>query len=328
MDGYISVLTRNLRNVGRQCGEYTVDTVYVGGGTPSLMSGENISTLFSGVRDAFSLSDDCEITVECNPASSDAELVSALKSAGVNRISLGMQSSDDGILSYLGRAHDRRGFEKAYSLFRHAGFDNVSVDIMYGIPGEDAEAVKRDALYALSLECEHISCYLLKVENGTAFSRRGVSEADGDEAFIQYKTLCDTLADGGFERYEISNFARGGRASRHNMKYWTGGEYLGFGPAAYSYFDGRRWGNARDISAYIRGEDIRTDIEKITEEEKRREKIMLGLRLSGGIPAGMLDERKVSAFKGAGYLTVSDGRVRLTTEGFFVSNLIISEFLD
>ncbi len=328
IDEYISALTLDLRNTGRQCREYTVDTVYVGGGTPSLMSTENMNSLFSAVHDAFTFSDDCEITVECNPASSDVGLASSLKSAGVNRISLGMQSSDDDILSFLGRSHDRRGFENAYSLFRHAGFDNISVDIMYGIPGENAQSVKRDALYALSLECEHVSCYLLKVESGTAFSKRGIVEADGDEAFIQYKTLCDTLGNGGFERYEISNFTRDGRRSRHNMKYWTCGEYLGFGPAAYSYFGGRRYGNARNISAYIHGENIRTDIEIITEEEKRREKIMLGLRLSDGIPEDLLDESKVSSFKRAGYLTVADGRVSLTTEGFFLSNLIISEFLD
>ena len=334
MAAYADELCRRIRTAAENADGYEVDTVYFGGGTPSLMPISEMEKIMGAIR-GFDVKKDAEITLECNPATADRAYFEGLLSLGFNRLSIGLQSAVDRELELLGRAHDLSDFLSCFEDARSAGFDNISVDLMYGIPEQTEESFRKSLELVTSLSPEHISSYGLTVEEGTYFfaHRDELDIADGDGQASMYEILGEYLSSRGYEKYEISNFARKGRESRHNTRYWRRMDYLGFGVAAHSCFEDVRFGNSRDIDAFLRGEDICEERYELDLEERRREYIMLGLRLAEGIDRG--EYRKsfgvcfpsVEKFINGGFMREQNGRVAFTEKGFLVSNAILSEFI-
>ena len=304
------------------------------------MPSECFEIIFDALRDSFELSSDAEITVECNPASITKEGLSELLELGVDRLSIGLQSADDRELALLGRLHTFEGFCRTYDDARRVGFDNVSVDLMYGIPAQTRESFALTLQRVISLDPEHISAYGLKIEKGTPFyqTAKSLSLPDEDTEVELYELCCDTLLKNGYRRYEISNFAKAGRESRHNLKYWRLDDYIGFGVSAHSCFAGERFGNSRDIKSFLLGKDICEQRQKISRNDTISEYVMLGLRLEEGV-----DMREYFALTGKGFkesypsvesyikngfMTEHGERIAFSTKGFFVSNAILSEMLD
>ena len=339
MRAYVDELCRRIERFDG-ARDYEVDTLYFGGGTPSLIGAESIGRILDSVRGTFCLSESAEITLECNPATVDEAFFRSVRSLGVNRLSIGLQSASDSELLLLGRIHTVADFVKTYNDARAAGFDNVSADLMYGIPDQTMESLEHSVRFLASLAPEHISAYGLTVEDGTYFAahRSELSLADADGQYEMYMLLSRLLSEYGYGKYEISNFAREGRESRHNMRYWRCSEYIGFGVSAHSYFCGERFGNSRDIGAFLAGEDIVEERVAIGEDERRAEHVMLGLRLASGIdvdeysalfgkefPTSSLEMKR---FIDGGLMRFDGKHLSFTDKGFFVSNAIISDILD
>ena len=320
-----------------------VDTVYFGGGTPTLLPQDLLSWILERLDSQFRVAGDAEITVECNPATGSAEAFSALRRAGFNRISLGVQSVHDNELKRLGRRHDFDGFCRTYEEIRHAGFENVSVDLMSGIPEQTPESYLQTLERVCDLAPEHISAYGLIVEEGTSFatlqSRGQLILPDEEITRQMYFDGIDYLTKRGYRQYEISNFAKAGYESRHNLKYWNCDEYLGFGLAAYSDFLGARFGNSRDLDAYIEGREILCEREEPDVTERKNEYVMLRMRLSDGVSARAYAERfgadfdsafasKLSRFVDGGFVRKTEDGYAFTPQGMYVSNAILSEILE
>lgn len=308
--------------------DYTVDTVYFGGGTPSLLSCKDFEDINTALRTSFAVEKNAEFTVEVNPATVDMQKAQTYVKCGVNRVSIGMQTRDKSELETIGRIHTNGDFDKTAEVIRGAGIDNISVDIMYALPGQSVKTLAATVDYVISGQFEHVSAYCLKLEEGTPMYASGVTQPNEDEQFAMYSLICDRLISAGYEHYEISNFAKPGYASRHNTRYWKMGEYLGFGPGAYSYFGGARFGFSRDISAYIEGKEKTVDKETVDKETYDFESVMLGLRLSCGVDTGVLPPDKVRRLVDGGYGRLNNGRFSLTAKGFFVSNEIICYLTD
>ena len=324
----------------------TVDTVYVGGGTPTLLPPACVEELMGAVRRAFDILPDAEITVEGNPAAAGREALAVWRAQGVNRLSLGAQSSHAEELKALGRLHRWEDVVETVAVARAVGIDNVNLDFMMGIPHQTPASLGETLERALSLEPTHLSAYTLMLEEGTPFYRRGRSglglpadEDAADEAAVSlWEQASATLRAAGFEHYEISNFARPGYRSRHNLHTWQCREYLGLGVAAHSFLGGVRFGQSRDLAAFLRGEDITEFREVLSPADREAECVMLGLRLSDGIDEADFARRfgvdfwarygaRCAPFVSAGFMTRQNGRVALTEAGFPVSNAIIAELV-
>lgn len=340
MRQYCDELCRRIKEKANDCIEYTVDTVYFGGGTPTLLPIGEFKKLFAALNECFDLEKDAEITVECNPATADKKYFCALRELNVNRLSIGLQSANENELSALGRVHSFAEFLTAFSDARAAGFENISVDLMYGIPEQTKESFSYSIDRILELCPEHISSYGLKIEENTVFAKikDRLNLPDEYEEFELYKLLTDKLEKNGYHKYEISNFSKEGRESRHNTRYWLGEEYLGFGVAAHSFFDGERFGNSRDIKSFIEGKDITEERQKLSSHELDEEYVMLRLRLADGIDKSEFKERfgreldltypYIKLMIKEGFMRDKNGKVSFTEKGFFVSNYILSEMLD
>lgn len=334
MKGYVSALLSHIREYGRVCGGYTVDTVYLGGGTPSCLGPKYLTRILQEVKNKFVVDEDAEITVECNPESTDKKLLDALRKAGVNRLSFGVQSADDEELKRIGRIHTFEQAKQAVDLARERGFENISLDLMYGLPGQTRQGVLHSATECLALGPRHLSCYGLKLEPATKMGREAPVLPEDDEQADTYLALCDLLARNGFEHYEISNFAKPGCRSRHNQKYWDLSEYLGLGPGAHSFMNGRRFEFARDIKAYIGGEDIIRDEDEIATFQRQGEYLMVRLRTVEGVDFLDLEKRynidstpyeeAFRALMGQELVAHKGTRWHLTEKGFLVSNSIIN----
>ena len=338
-DDYLQALADHIREAGRLAPEYLVDTVYFGGGTPSFFGAENLEKILDEIHKSFRLSVEAEITLEANPDSVTLQAMKKLVRAGFNRISIGVQSDDDEMLKKLGRPHNFHQAKQALTLARQAGFGNISLDLMYGLPNQTLTAWKETVLRIVGLRPEHISCYALKVEEGTPlWSYKELANLpDDDTQADMYLAASDILRDYGYEHYEISNFAKKGFASKHNLKYWTGGEYLGFGPTAASDFAGKRFTILRDLQGYIQGiakkETVLSECETIPARERAGEYVMLRLRTSDGISAEEYErqylmpfaplEKAMQRFREKGYAVYENDRWHLTEPGWLVSNQII-----
>lgn len=339
-EAYVGALSREIEARGTK--DYSVDTVYFGGGTPSLFSAEQIGRILGEIKESFNVSPDAEITLECNPmtVSDGDEYFKELRVLGVNRLSLGVQSAVDGELKLIGRRHS---FEEAKATFlaaRGAGFDNISVDLMLGIPSQTLDSLRASANQVIKLAAEHVSIYSLQLEEGTPLyrMRERYSLADDDAAADMYELVVKMMKDAGYRHYEISNFARSGRESKHNCKYWRLDEYLGIGLAAHSDFGGKRLENTRDMERYLGGEWLQTE-SYISNSEREFEFLMLGLRTADGISKSEFLARfgvdfdkkygkKVEKFKKMGYFCEKGDTLALTERGFEVSNAILTEILD
>ncbi len=345
MDDYTAALCAHLTETAPFAAAHTVDSVYFGGGTPSYLGEKRLVQILKTVRKRYHLSRDAEITLEANPDSAgDWKALRALRRAGVNRLSLGMQSACDEELRAIGRVHTAAQLRTAVEAARKAKIGNLSLDLIYGLPGQDMARWQANLTAAVDLAPEHLSCYGLKVEEGTPlYARRADADLPGDDLQADmYLWTVDYLTRHGYRQYEISNFARTGRESRHNLKYWTLGEYAGFGPGAHSDFGGVRYAYEKDLEGYIRGVREHTamlsESERIPDMDRDTEWIMLGLRTVRGLDPQDYERRFRRRFtcflpflrecEQASYAVENDGRWHLTPRGFLVSNQIIGGMLD
>ncbi len=330
IDRYTDALVREIKAFPKK---EKVDSVYFGGGTPSVIGGERIEKILSAVRERFELVES-EITVECNPSSSDYVLFETLFEAGVNRISFGMQSAVDRERSILGRISDRKDVRRCVDEAKKVGIKNISVDLMLGVPFQDKESLLASIMFIMQLDVKHVSAYMLKIEDGTFFAKmqNKLPFPDEDSTCDMYLFLCDYMEKLGFRQYEISNFAKPGYKSRHNLKYWHDEEYISFGPAAHSFYEGERYFYERDIEKYI------TAPVKISDGKggDREEYVMLALRLCEGLRFDKYREKyssevpesfveRAKQLEKYGLVKVSENAVKLTREGFLISNTVIGE---
>lgn len=331
---YIHALTLHMKTLSAAMEDRVFDTVYIGGGTPGLLTAEMLTMLMNGIKDSFRLADNAEITLETNPAVTNEDKFRVMRSLGINRISMGMQSSDGAVLKTLGRLHTFRQFEETFLSARRAGFENLSADAMYALPGQTVEGLLNTLQSLIALSPEHISMYGLKVEENTPFGRMGdnLQLPDEDVQCEMYESACELLEHNGYHRYEISNFAKIGYESRHNLRYWKREEYLGLGPAAHSFVDGVRYSYPRNIMAYItaleQGRLPDTDSSIVlAPEEENAESIMLGMRLAEGIPATDDLLKKCKNYLRYGFMEQKGNRIAFTTKGFLVSNTILADLM-
>ena len=343
MRRYVRATQRELRLLAtaRWAAGTSLETVFFGGGTPSLLAADDMAAVLDTVRSCFRLRADAEITVECNPESVSVEKLAAYRAAGVNRISLGVQALDDSILPVLGRLHDSAGARAAFEAARAAGFANVSVDLMYGLPQQEAAAWARSIEGVLGWEPEHLSAYGLTLDSGSLWSATGVPGLPAEDVVVeQYWALARSAAARGFEHYEISNYARPGFRSRHNQIYWQAAEYLAVGPGACGFVGDVRYGNVKPVTRYCatleRGALPIDTAERLTERQRLGERLILGLRLVDGVPRAWLEERaagdagltrRLATWREAGVLTERGDRVALTESGFLVSDSVFVELL-
>ena len=344
LDGYLDAVCAHIKEAGTLAPGYLVDTVYFGGGTPTFFGADALATILTAVRRSFDVSNDAEITFEANPDSVTPKLLRKLRSEGFNRVSLGIQCDDDAILDKIGRPHNYEQAAEAVKQIRRAGFRNLSLDLMYGLPGQTRESWEATLRNVLQLEPEHISCYGLKVEEGTPMHRyqEFMNLPDDDAQADMYLKAVEILRGKGFRQYEVSNFCRRNAESKHNLKYWTGGAYLGFGPDASSDFAGKRFSMIRDLRGYVdgilSGGQVIDDLQEVPHRERAGEYLMMRLRTTLGIQAEEYEKKYLLPFapleeallkcQARGHaVKQEDGSWCLTPEGFLLSNSIISDLL-
>lgn len=322
-----------------------ISTVFVGGGTPSVLEPEQIRSLFSCLRESFLLEADAEISMEANPGTLNREKLSACREAGINRLSLGLQSADDGLLQTLGRIHTWEQFLYNYQDARQAGFRNINIDLMSSLPGQSLENYVKTLETVTALEPEHISSYSLILEEGTPFFaseeiRRQLPDENTDREM--YEKTKEILHEKGYERYEISNYAKPGFACRHNLGYWDEVPYLGLGLGASSYYKNARFSNETDIRTYMENPFVpflgRNDYECCDEKSRMEDYMIFGLRKMAGVSLSRFEKEfgtaaeeiyggVIGRYVGMGFLVLEGDRLRLTDAGIDVSNRIFEDFL-
>jgi len=342
---YVAALIEEIRT-SRYSGA-SVDTVYFGGGTPSLLAPVQLDSILAALFAQFDIDPASEITLEINPGSVTHEKLAAFRSLGVNRASFGAQTFDDAELAKLGRSHTAADALKTFADLRAAGFTNISFDLIAGLPGQTLAGWQRNIKQALDLQPEHLSFYLLEVHSGTPLAehiRRGLQPVpDDDLAGVMYRWMLDHASEARYEHYEISNLCRSGFHSRHNVKYWTAAPYYGFGCSAHSY-DGRtrRWSNHRDVLKYVQmmenGNSPIVEEQELSETDVRAEALFLGMRLMRGVDVREyresfgVDLREAHAadldrFRKAGLLEFDGDLIRLTRTGALLSNEVFAAFV-
>lgn len=311
-----------------------VETLYIGGGTPSLLDVEDLRRLLEVLPVAGAK----EVTIEANPSDITHEKARAWRAMGVTRLSIGIQSFNDDMLRLIGRRHTAEQAREAVRIAREEGFENISADLIYGLPhamrNAAMEVLKRDVEELLRLEVEHISTYCLSYEEGTAITRmleRGeIEEVDEDTENRMFDYIVEQLTKAGYEHYEVSNFARPGRRSRHNSNYWNDTPYIGLGAGAHSYDGVHRYWNPSDIDLYIKGalaHDLQREQETLTDEQRHTERVMLGLRTAEGIAQSDVDEAKALPYLRRGLLREEGDHLVATTEGYHILNRIIEDLI-
>ena len=342
---YIKALCKEIKSRVNYLGDESIDTIYLGGGTPSQLGKQDFVNIFNTIYENYKVNPEAEITIEANPDDLTDEYTEMLSTMPFNRLSMGIQTFNDDILSLLNRRHDARQAMEAFKRCREAGFHNISIDLMYGLPGESVGSWNRDLDIALSLTPEHISAYHLIYEEGTRLYRmreeNKVSEADEDLSNLLFETLIARLKENGYEHYEISNFYRPGMHSRHNSSYWTGVKYLGCGPSAHSY-DGRsRQWNVSSLDRYIEGINAGTEISETEELDihtRYNDFVITSIRTAWGMPLDRLKAefgnelhdyclKMASPHMRQGTLEIKDNALKLTHNGIFISDGIMSDML-
>ena len=345
-ESYVNALIAQITSFRAEAKNKIVDTIYLGGGTPSILSGDQILRILKTVRKVFKVSGDAEITIEANPGTLDPEKLVAYHEAGINRLSIGLQSADAGELSTLGRIHTKEEFERSFLLARLEGFQNINVDLMYALPGQTEQTLSDTLDYVISLEPDHISFYGLNIEPETPFGKDATIEQllpSEDVQVEMYLGSAEKLEAAGFFQYEISNFSKPGFECRHNMRYWKVEDYLGFGPAAHSLLDGTRFSYEKSIRNFIshpcqRSLLIETQ-DKTSPADEALEFVMLGFRLRAGIDVAEYKARfgedfeikyglRMKPFIEKDYIMQNKNGYRLSRRGFMISNYILSEILN
>ncbi len=360
---YVDALCREIRLYEPVADEYVVRSIFIGGGTPSLLDESLVKNILAFIKRSFRVEKDAEITIEANPGTLGHQKLLGYRQAGVNRLSIGLQSADDEILKKLGRIHNYDQFVASMNAARRAGFTNINIDVMSGLPGQTIHSYVETLSRVLDFEPEHISAYALQVEEGTPLSRdeQLLSEIPPDMIDRRmYEITKQLLGAKGYDRYEISNYAKSGYECRHNMVYWTGGEYIGFGIGAASYFQGKRFSNIRDILAYIGKmeqisdafsdasnlemlyndtmKELRENVTPVYLYSRMEEFMFLGLRMMCGVSREEFMERfKKDIYEvygpvlnrhiEQGYMAEIGDRIILTDRGIDVSNIILADFI-
>ena len=346
MDDYQKALLQHIAETAPRTKKQVVNSVYIGGGTPTWYGEKRLLELLGAVKKKFTLSKDVEITLEANPDSVDLKLLRRLRRAGVNRLSMGMQSACDCELVSVHRPHTQAQTEEAVKAARVAKIKNLNLDLIYGLPGQTAESWRQSVEAALALAPEHLSCYGLTVEEGTPLAQRvarGERLPDDDEQAERYLWTVGRLAQAGYEQYEVSNFSKTGYQSRHNLKYWMGRPYIGIGASAPSDFGGCRYSFIADVDGYIRGvlgddERILDEMTEIPQRERGSEYLMLRLRTTHGIEEWEYRREyymnfdpiavKLAEYEQKGWAVRTGRRWHFTPEGFLLSNRLIGELLE
>ena len=342
----MEAVRKEIRDFNPEPSALSTDTLYFGGGTPSLLTPADVAAIVDETRGSLGLTTDAEITLEANPETVTADLLEQFRAAGVNRLSFGVQSFLDAELQRLGRQHSSRRAVQAVEFARAAGFDNVSIDLMMWLPGQDVAQWLASVDAAIAVDADHLSLYILEVYPHLPLKqeidRHGWMQQPEDGAAEMYESAMAKLDAAGYEQYEISNVCRPGRESRHNLKYWTDGAWLGFGPGAHSTWRGARWRTVASTADYIgridAGESVVVERRKPTTDERLGDALFTGLRLKCGVDTDLLSARygvdvwgrfgeRLSPFLDAGILLRQEGRVRLTRPGMLLANEVMSVFV-
>lgn len=345
---YVDVLIQEIRQSAlpaKLAGQYRVKTIFLGGGTPSILKGRQIRSILAAVRQSFEVDEYAEITIECNPGTIDDKKIYEYRECGVNRISFGLQSAVDEELKMLGRIHNLKEFEMSFDLARKYGFNNINIDIISAIPGQTLKSYEDTLRSVIAYEPEHISAYSLIVEEGTTLYNnleRYPQMPDEDEEREMYHMTQRKLMRSGYDRYEISNYSRPGYECQHNLSYWERKDYLGFGIGAASLFDEVRYSNCTDITRYISGQGnpqiIRENVERLSFDDRMEEFMFLGLRKTAGIDerefmkafGKMPEEIYADVLKqnmAKGLLEKAGHNYRLTSKGLDISNTVMADFI-
>lgn len=333
--GYTAGVKSRLVSYAEKYGNRTVDSVYFGGGTPSVLGEDSLCEILNEIKACFHVTDDAEITCEANPCSVGEKFFKRLKEGGFNRLSMGLQSANEDELKLLGRRHTAEEAAQKVRLAQKCGFDNISLDLMIALPNQTKEKLLHSIEFCSDLNVEHISSYILKIEENTIFGKKGVETLDDDETAELYLFMVDELKKRGYAQYEISNFSKPNYEARHNTRYWRDEEYLGIGPAAHSFMDGKRFYFERSLDGFLTGNEPVPDGTGGDIEEK----IMLKLRLCEGLKAEDLsayengsvifaDALKAAKKLPSNLITADENLISLTAEGFLVSNSIIEFILE
>ena len=342
---YINALIWQLKQYKPSLQDYTVDTIYIGGGTPSVLPHKLLKKLIEAIKKNCNISNMAEFTMEVNPASGIKKTLQKIKKYGINRISIGLQSADDNELLELGRIHTKADFDACFNAAREVGFNNISVDLMFSLPNQTLENFDKSIDYVLSKKPEHISVYSLKVEENTPFYQKkdNLNLPDENTDRSMYEHAVNKLAKFGYDQYEISNFSKKGFQSAHNLKYWNCQEYLGLGVSAHSYFANKRFSFISSPELFIENiktdNDITEDIYEVAPNQRVYEYIMLALRLNNGIDTIYFSnfykndfeemfEKQINKYLKSGHMKKSGFNYYLTLDGMSISNYIISDFVD
>ena len=339
---YVEKLMEEIRTVSAGFHDTPVSSVFVGGGTPSVLKARWMKELFDCLRASFHIEETAEISMEANPGTVDREKLRIYREAGINRLSFGLQSADNRKLKALGRIHTWEEFLDSFHQARIAGFTNINVDLMSALPGQTVDSWRKTLEKVLELKPEHISAYSLIIEEGTPFASRTLNLPDEDAEYNMYEATAQILREYGFEQYEISNYAKKGRECRHNVGYWIRQDYLGFGLGASSLYGKERFANTQDMKKYLENsrtpEKIREKEPPLTREDEMAEFMFLGLRMTRGISKAEFERQfgsEIDAiygdvlrkYKSMGLLLEEKGRIFLSRDGIHVSNSVMADFL-
>lgn len=340
-EDYIYALLREMKTISEK-EKRSVDTIFIGGGTPSVPDWDVMEKFLKGMREDFNVSPDAEITIEANPGTLTPEKLQLYRKYGINRISIGLQSPKDKELKILGRIHNYSQFLESYHMAREAGFSNINIDLMFAIPGQTCKGWLENLRTVAELGPEHISAYSLIIEEGTPFYKKELDLPDEDSEYIMYEDTGKILGEYGYHQYEISNYAKKGRRCRHNEGYWTRMDYLGLGLGAASLLGNRRFSNTDSMEEYLKNsgspEKIRKNQENLSTYDEMAEFMFLGLRMTEGISVKRFQEcfgvpiekiygKVIDGYKKQGLLIEKNGRIFLSRPGIHVSNTIMADFL-
>lgn len=340
-DRYIEALLKEIR-AAEHTEDYEIVSVFIGGGTPSALKAEAIASIMRTLQEQFFFCEDAEVTIEANPGTVDLEKLTIYRNVGINRLSLGLQSTDAEELKLLGRIHSYEEFLKSYEWAREAGFSNINIDLMFAIPGQTGEAWRQHLYQVAELNPEHISAYSLIIEEGTPFAEQNLDLPDEDTEYQMYEDTAEILERYGYRQYEISNYAKQGYMCRHNAGYWQRREYLGFGLGASSLYRGMRFLNTRRMQEYLKEsrnpDQIRKDVTVLSRNERIEEFMFLGLRMTEGISEKKFEENFdvrlmdvygdiLQKYEETGFMEHIETKWRLTRKGIHVSNHILADFL-
>lgn len=343
-DEIIDAIAQEVPQRKNLIGDKLIETIYFGGGTPSLMGARHLQKIMTAIYQTFTISENAEITLEANPDDLSIEKLQAFKENKINRLSIGIQTFNDDELKYLNRTHDAKKAIESIDRARKSGFNNLTVDLIYGLPGSTSESWGRNLQLVRNLDVPHLSCYALTVEPNTAFEyfiRKGKLKPPEEELFLdQFEQLIDFTVANGYEHYEISNFCRNGWYARHNTAYWFGTPYLGLGPSAHSFDGNSRFWNIAHLKKYMDGIAQNMPVfeqESLTQKQRYNEFVMTRLRTLWGIGFADLQKGfggelsghffdKLKKYNDSGLLEISATHVRLSRKGIFISDNIISDF--